>query len=108
MQLALADIPAQRPQPVRDPIDVRFARFDAAHPEVFTALRGLALERVQAGAERLGIKALWEEARWCLGLRCGDGLYKLNNDYTAPFARKLMAEEPELEGVFEVRQRRST
>jgi hypothetical protein len=94
-------------QPNREPISVRFARFDAAHPEVYAELRRLALDKVREGATRLGIKALWEEARWCLGLQCSDGLYKLNNDYTAPMSRKLMANEPELVDVFEVRRRRS-
>jgi hypothetical protein len=91
----------------REPISVRFARFDAAHPEVYAELRRLALDKVREGATRLGIKALWEEARWSLDLSVTDGRYRLNNDMTASYSRKLMANEPELADVFEVRRRRS-
>lgn len=90
----------------REPISVRFARFDAAHAEVYAELRRLALEKVRGGATRLGIKALWEEARWSLDLNVTDGRYRLNNDMTSSYSRKLMATEPELADVFEVRRRR--
>jgi len=39
------------------------------------------------------------------GLPDDDEIYRLNNNYTALYARLLMDNEPELAGLFEIRQR---
>ncbi len=99
---------AERPARPKPPsIAQRFAAFDAAHPEVYAELRRLALEGVAGGRKRLGAKELWEVARWHLRLRTGAKPYRLNNSYTALYARKLMDHEPQLDGVFETRRRRA-
>lgn len=90
----------------------RFAEWIADHPEVYAELRRLALEAVRAGRRKIGIKELYEVARWHLRLKAHDfgrdgKSYALNNDYTAPMARLLMEREPELAGMFEIRERRS-
>jgi hypothetical protein len=33
------------------------------------------------------------------------GGYKLNNNYRALYARKIMEQEPDLDGLFEIRER---
>lgn len=89
-------------------IEERCAAFDREHPEVYAELRRLAIEAARAGRSRLGIAQLVEVARWNLetGARDAAG-YKLNNDYRAVWARRLMAEHQELAGVFELRDRRT-
>lgn len=84
----------------------RFEQFHTAHPEVYRALVRLAREWVSVGRRRLGIATLFERLRWewhMTGLTDEDG-YKLNNTYRALYARLLMAEHPELDGLFETRR----
>lgn len=86
-------------------IEDRFNDFHQAHPEVFTQLVRLAREWMSVGHARLGIATLFEKLRWewhVAGLADRDG-YKLNNSYRALYARKIMAENPELDGLFETR-----
>lgn len=88
-------------------IEERFAQFHKEHPEVYEALVRLAYEWVSVGRTKLGIKTLYERLRWewhVKGLRDSEG-YKLNNDFTALYARKIMAENIELDGLFETRER---
>lgn len=105
----LADTPAlQTPAAEEgDTIEDRFARFHKANPHVYTNLRIMALSLKSKGIRHYGIAALFEVLRFSSMMQTdGDG-FKLNNDYRALYARRLMEEEPELAGFFELRQRRA-
>lgn len=83
----------------------KFERFDEEHPDVYRQLVRLAREWMSVGHRKLGIATLFERLRWELhvsGLADEDG-YKLNNSYRAFYARKIMAENPDLDGIFETR-----
>lgn len=95
-----------RPRPAS--IVERCETFDRAHPEVYTELRRLALEAVRRGRRRLAIAQLVEVARWNLNTDARDAEgFKVNNTFRAVWARRLMADEPELAGVFETRDLRA-
>jgi hypothetical protein len=84
-----------------------FAAYDAENPQVYQTLRRFALEAKRAGVTHLGIAALYERVRWFTAVEAqGDG-FKVNNTWRAFYARKLMAEEPELAGFFETRKSRA-
>jgi len=87
----------------------QFAAFDAANPAVYEALRHLALDLVRRGQKRIGIGMLYEVLRWqaAIATTDADSCFSLNNNLRALYARALMAREPELAGVFEVRELRS-
>ncbi|KUM99337.1 hypothetical protein AQI95_39535 [Streptomyces yokosukanensis] len=91
--------------PHRDGLTIteRFRAFDSQHPWIYRALERLVEERLAAGAERVGMKALFEALRW----RRPHGVKGLNNNYTALYARRLLAAHPEWASVIEVRRRRS-
>ena len=85
-------------------IEQRFAAFDEANPSVYALLRGLALGMKGRGAKRWSTKAAFEIVRWAYFMQTTDPEgYKLNNNYTALYARKLMDNEPQLAGFFETR-----
>ncbi|MFB7630486.1 hypothetical protein ACFC0M_05990 [Streptomyces sp. NPDC056149] len=84
-------------------ISEQFATFDAQHPWIYRALEELVHERLAAGAKRVGMKALFEALRW----RHPHGVKGLNNNYTALYARRLLADHPQWARVIEVRRRRS-
>ncbi len=87
----------------------RFEIFHDANPTVFSALRQMALQLRLRGARRGSIKALMETLRWLhqLTVDPDNSGFKLNNDYTALYARLLMEREPALAGFFETRARRA-
>ena len=87
-------------------IDERFRLFHAANPQVYAALRDMALAQVAAGHGRLSIKMLWEVLRYRAMLTTGDEWRMLNNDFTRCYSWLLMDSEPDLAGVFEKRERR--
>lgn len=57
------------------------------------------------GWRHYGAGALAEAIRFDVNVRvaAADGGFKFNNDYRSRLARRIMAEEPELDGFFETR-----
>lgn len=88
-----------------DSIQAQFEEFHAANPWVYNVLRKLALDLVAHGRRRIGIGMLFEVMRWHHHLSTvdPDSDFKLNNNYRSRYARLLMAQEPELVDVFEIR-----
>jgi hypothetical protein len=68
-----------------------------------------ALRLRRRGWKHYGIAALIEAARYDHSLRVGPDSegFKINNNWKARLARDLMAEVPELEGMFELRELRA-
>lgn len=87
-------------------IEDRFRNFDSENPHIFRGLMLVALKLRRGGRSRYGVKALFERFRWDGGVITETGEdYKLSNDYTALYARKLMEECMELRGFFALRPR---
>ncbi|MDV9194368.1 hypothetical protein [Streptomyces sp. Wh19] len=98
--------PASRPSAragARPTIIDRFHAFDSANPYVYRALEQLTAERLAAGDTRLGLKQLVEALRW----RLPKGMRGLDNNFTALYARKLLADHPQWASAFELRRRRA-
>ena len=88
----------------------RFLAFHARHPEVYDHLVKLAREAKQKGQRKYGMKALFEILRWerdIHGLPDEKELWKLDNNFTAAYARLIMAQEHDLDGYFETRERKT-
>lgn len=82
-----------------------FEQFHEDNPKVYVVLVRLAREWVsRTGRHSIGIKTLYERTRWEIALATRDPDFKLNNNYTAYYARLLMAREPDLAGMFDVRE----
>lgn len=89
----------------RPTITDRFLAFHADNPGFYRNLVRFARElRAETGAERIGIQALIERARWDHLLVTRSLDFKVNNDYAAFYARLLMQQEPDLAGAFETRK----
>lgn len=87
-------------------LERRFAAFHATHPHIYRELEARALALVGKGAPRLGVKALWESMRYDAAVRSDDRPWKLNNSYTALYARLLIHHHPQLADVIETRARK--
>jgi 4-amino-4-deoxy-L-arabinose transferase-like glycosyltransferase len=91
----------------RPTIQERFDAWLSANPDVYPTIVSLAREAKAAGKRAIGMKALWEVARWTLSMRTRGDDYRWNNDYTSLMSRLVQEREPDLRGLFEVRRRRS-
>jgi hypothetical protein len=81
----------------------RFTHFHAQNPQVFSRLKQLALHLHSRGVERYGIKGLFEVLRYEHAIQTAGDPFKLNNNYTAYYARLIIAAEPVLADFFELR-----
>lgn len=90
---------------MRETIEERFAAFHQANPNVYAALCRLARHAVGRGRKRVGMKMIFEVARWEVFLATtDDSAFKLNNNYTSRYARLIMNQEADLREVFETRE----
>lgn len=80
-----------------------FERYHADNPEVYAKLVEFATAAVDAGAAHIGIGMLYERLRWYTAVEARQDTFKINNNYRAFYARKMMAEYPRLAGIFETR-----
>ena len=85
-------------------ITTRFLEFHQENPNVYRVLVRLARDWVaKTGRRKLAIKTLYERARWEIAMQTTDPEYKINNNFTAFYARLIRAQEPDLAGIFDLR-----
>lgn len=108
LQPMLFDLPpiqrvrADKPLTTRE----RFEAFHKANPAVYLRLRDMSLAMRRRGVTQWGFRAAWEILRWQGMLSSSDGTYKLPNNLAPHYTRLLMAQEPELAGLFGTRKLR--
>lgn len=95
--------------PFRRTIDTRFAAFDALHPEVYTLFKRFAQELLDRGARRGSADMVMHRIRWetAAGAKPTDPgrpTFKLDNNFSSRYARKLAAEDPRFESFFTFRR----
>lgn len=83
--------------------EAAFRKFHAENPIVYSKLVDRARRLVDAGHKKIGIGMLFEVLRWEHMLVTNAIDFKLNNNYRAAYARLIMENCPDLEGVFDVR-----
>lgn len=83
----------------------RFEKFHEDNPIVYQTLHRLAREWVaDHGRQKMGIRMLWETARWQIIRATRNVDYKMNDHYTGYYARLLQMSDPVLDGLFEIRR----
>lgn len=103
---ARAKLPPAEGRPLTT--EERFLDFHRAHPEVYDELVKLATKAKKRGRRKWGVKALFEVLRWqreFTDLPSDVEDFKLNNNYTAHYARLIMSREPFLATYFETREK---
>lgn len=109
MNQALLFEPIQQPDRKRfTTIQARFEEFDRLNPQVRAKLVEMARELVRNGHKKIGMAMLYEVLRWhylkAIGPVTADSSgYKLNDNYTSRYARKIMETCDDLKAVFETR-----
>ncbi len=84
-----------------------FWEFHRENPDVYQALLKLARDWRATGRDRWSINGMFEVFRWQRARMVPDSEeFKMNNNFRAYYARILML-EPDLKGMFEIREQRS-
>jgi hypothetical protein len=82
----------------------RFWIFHRDNPHVYTSLLTMALRLRSAGRRAFAIESLFGVLRWERAIETSDDSgFKLNDHYTAFYARMLMEKNPALVGFFKLR-----
>lgn len=83
-------------------IDVKFDTYDRRNPKVYQLFKRFAYEALMTGHRHFGAKAIMERVRWETIINTTGDQFKVNNNYTSRYVRKLITEKPEFEGFFRV------
>lgn len=83
---------------------INFQAYHEANPKTWQLFVYYSVKTKAKGFSRYSAKAIFELCRWHEGIPKGEDGFKLNNIYTADYARKLMNELPEFEGFFITRE----
>lgn len=89
----------------KEKIGRQFREFCAANPEVYELFKQFTFQAIQRGRARYSADAVFHRIRWHVDIetRSADD-FKLNDHYTACYARKFMRDFPEHDGFFETRK----
>jgi len=92
-------------------IKERFIEFHKANPEVYALFERFTFEALDSGMKKVGAKFVFERIRWEIFVATKGAGYciatkkslKLNNNFTAWYARLFMAKHRDHVGLFERR-----
>lgn len=98
------DVPRLVHPPASMSIEVQFLAFHAMNPWVYERLVAMTYDLKNRGHQRIGMAMLFEVLRWqaAMSTMSADD-FKLNNNYRSRYARKIMADHPDLDGIYETR-----
>jgi hypothetical protein len=103
---ALLETPAHRKnRKARPTIQERFEKFHAENPHIYHYFVLYARQAKAAGYEHYGCHAIMQRVRWHMEIetRSDDG-FKINNDFSSRYARRIMEQEPDLKCFFVTRR----
>jgi hypothetical protein len=87
--------------------EARFAEFDASHPEVWALFQCFTLGLIAAGKKHHSSDAVLHRVRWETDAGNKSGDYKINNNWSAFYARKFHKKFPRHAGFFRTRSSRA-
>lgn len=87
-----------------DQIQVDFEKFCESNPHIYPLIVKLARQAKARGFKRYSMDVILAIIRWHHEVQTNsDEPWKLNNNWTSRFSRKVMDENPDLAGFFELR-----
>lgn len=83
-----------------------FMTYHNENPQVWHYFKRFAFEAIEKNRKKIGAKLIFERIRWYTQIKTS-GDFKVNNNYTADYARHFERQFPEHRGLFEKRQRKT-
>ena len=82
---------------------MNFKKYDKDNPEIWEAFKKYSFQAKSKNFKNYSAKGIFEIIRWHTAIN-GNDVFKLNNNYHADYARKMMLYFPEFIGFFRVRK----
>lgn len=79
-----------------------FIKYHEENPAVYEEFKKYAFQLINRGYKRIGSKQIFEVIRWH-SMVSGKGQYKIDNSFTADYARKFEKDFPHHFGIFSKR-----
>lgn len=93
-----------RSRPKKLSIAEHFQLFHEKNPHVYPLLLEMAVKASKNGARQTSIAMLFEVLRWRTNVETERvDEFKISNSLRAPYARFIMAQNPELDGIFNLK-----
>ena len=80
-----------------------FESYHVSNPQIYIAFKKLTFQLISSGRKHYGAKAIFEVIRFNTAIK-GNDQYKVNNNYTAYYARLFMKDFPKHDGFFNLRK----
>jgi len=82
----------------------KFCSYHEHNPNVYKAFKEKTLETISKGFQHYGAKGIFELIRWYTGISAHGDCFKVNNSYTAFYARLFEEEFPQYKNFFRNRK----
>jgi hypothetical protein len=82
---------------------INFNKYDQENPQIWQLFKKYTFEAKEKGFKNYSAKGIFEIIRWHTAAN-GNDSFKVNNNYTADYARKMMKYNPVLNGFFRLRE----
>jgi len=83
-----------------------FEQYHAENPDIWKQfVRYAHMAKYEKGFDNLSARDIFRAIRWHTKTSGNDG-FKVNNNYSPDYARKLMKEQPDFDGFFYTRERK--
>jgi len=83
----------------------KFEEYHRDNPHVFRLFKQYSEQALDRGYTKFSAKAVFERLRWHYQMETVGDDFKLNNNYTAYYARLLMQSDIRFQNFFELRER---
>lgn len=81
-----------------------FIQYDKENPQIWEAFQRYAGQLRATGRKRIGAKLIMERIRWDSAIGGHGDFFKINNNYTAGYARKMIEYDPDFATLFQTRE----
>lgn len=83
----------------------QFQDYHKEHPEIWKEFVKTTFEAIRKGFKNYSSKSIFEIIRWHRGGDIKSDSFKINNNYTADYAKMFMEKYPQHKGFFRTRNR---
>lgn len=82
-----------------------FEQYDAQNPAVWEMFQRFTFAVIRSGHRRFSADSILHRIRWETTVAAKNSRFKVNNNFSADYARKFMRQFPEHNHFFEIRKR---
>jgi hypothetical protein len=84
---------------------ITFEQYDFLNPHVWELFKQFTFEIIQTGHTQFSADSILHRIRWETSIVTKGSHHKINNNFSADYARKFMIQFPEHKQFFEIRKR---